>query len=634
MTSAWRKRKTLALSGHPDPSGQPRTARLAGFSRSRRWRDPCCIASVPMMEAWRVEARRRGNWAGGAYSLVPFTWFPAAIGLGSALLLPLAGCRSSLDLCADGCSASGESSHDDAHDSGGASGRDTGGSDANERAGAAGTPAGCETDRDCDDGLSCNGDERCQAGACRPGTPLVCEGGTTCDEADPENACVYATASPWLVLLSNDKVLGLPTAELANRQLLTLGERASNGQFEGLSAITFSPSGRHALFEYAEQDFGEEMLELGFTRGMPGPLHDLTNLPNWGTYSEPVFSHDGAYALLSEYDSGAYLIDLSGAKAASSPLNVPVFRAEEVAFCSNNHTWLRKGSPTVLYTLTDGQPAANDLGHDDDYDVQVSPDARKIWLGGDTQRLVACSEETLSQPLGFVAQNASFSPDSRWLLLSLEDGSTKLLSVAESLETTEVWSGVGVVDSTWANGSGSLLLRQSSDVVSRYGYFDLSEKVPALKALPLDARATTLGCGQRGCLAQISEDDDPLRPLLFQPFDASSAPSSIGSDPTRLATVMLADFERGRLMLQRATATGNELTLTDFAGTPERHLFDWRKGSAYVEQASDGTGIAIRVEDDFEFSNFWVAFPTKVEQDPDIVSLGTPAFQARFQPWP
>lgn len=521
----------------------------------------------------------------------------------------------------------------------GAGGRSPVGNEPVARAGegGAGSTSQCETDLDCDDGRACTGEERCSASVCEGGTPIECDGGTVCDETDPDEPCVYARSSPWLVLLSYEKVLGLPTAELGKRKLLTLGQRVGTGVFVGMNAIAFSPNGRHALIDFWAPDFGQAVLEVSFNRGVPAPAHNLENLPNWGSYSVPTFSHDGARALVSEVDSGAYLLGLAGRRGESSQLDVPTFRGDEVAFCSDDHTWLRSGPKTTLYTLTDGHALANDLGHDDQYDVELSPDARKIWLGGESPRLVSCAGEATSAPLGVVAESAEFSPDSRWLLLSLADGSTQLLSVAESLTAAEVWSGSSVAEWFWSDGAGALLVRLETEVASSYGYFDLSQSPPVLRTLALDGAASILGCGSSGCLARSPEQADSAEALLFQPFNVEAAPAPIGDASGAPATVALADFQRGRLVLRRTSEMGHELTLTDFAGAPERQLFDWDKGSVHVDLASDDTGVAIRVEDDNQhsYSNFWVTFPTTAEPDAKVVSLDVAGgHQTVFQPWP
>lgn len=50
----------------------------------------------------------------------------------------------------------------------------------------------CTTDADCDDGLSCNGDEHCdtQSGTCVLGTAVVCDENARC--AEPDGACLCA----------------------------------------------------------------------------------------------------------------------------------------------------------------------------------------------------------------------------------------------------------------------------------------------------------------------------------------------------------------------------------------------------------------------------------------------------------
>jgi hypothetical protein len=48
-----------------------------------------------------------------------------------------------------------------------------------EEDGGVGPPT-CETSAECDDGVACNGEERCLDGACAPGTPLLCDDGVAC----------------------------------------------------------------------------------------------------------------------------------------------------------------------------------------------------------------------------------------------------------------------------------------------------------------------------------------------------------------------------------------------------------------------------------------------------------------------
>lgn len=69
------------------------------------------------------------------------------------------------------------------------------GFDASVPPGDGGAERECRADGDCDDGLFCNGVERCRAGACTPGVPPDCEDDVDCtvDRCDEQrDACVRA----------------------------------------------------------------------------------------------------------------------------------------------------------------------------------------------------------------------------------------------------------------------------------------------------------------------------------------------------------------------------------------------------------------------------------------------------------
>lgn len=64
----------------------------------------------------------------------------------------------------------------------GSMGHDAGGtpSDGGSPLRDSGPPPGCTVASECDDGLQCNGAERCELNRCRPGTPLTCDDGVSC----------------------------------------------------------------------------------------------------------------------------------------------------------------------------------------------------------------------------------------------------------------------------------------------------------------------------------------------------------------------------------------------------------------------------------------------------------------------
>jgi hypothetical protein len=626
-------------SEQPELSGHASARKLTVNSWRPSWHVACSLVSVLAPNALPNTARQTGGrsaFRGRGGSTFSRAVHRTSLGVAASLLAlaPLIGCRSSLDLCADGCASGGGAFPIDVNETSGAGGREAAGGNPNEAAGSGGAPAVCKTNDDCADGLLCNGDERCdEDGVCAAGTALACSDGTTCTEGDPREPCGYAVQSPWLVLYGSGTLWGLPTAELGKRKLLVLGERESTALYVGMNDVTFSPDGRHAFIDFLEEDFGQAVLELSFGRGTPERARTLANLPNWGIYSTPVFSPDGARGLLSEFDTGAYFLDLSASRAVASQLDVETFDEDEVAFCSDNRTWLRKGPYATLYTETLGQPTATILDHEGNDKVELSPDARTIWLGGENPRLVACAPDATSEALGVVAEYAEFSPDSRFLVLTLADGSTTMLSVTASLAATEVWSGSDVAHRFWSEGVGSLVLHLESDDTSSYGYLPLSQDKPALVPLALDGAATILGCGRDACLARGPTQDEAPGPLLLQALDANAEPVPVGDD-SAAAKLLLADFEHDRLFLQRTTRQGYELVLRDFAGAPERRLFGWTSGTIEVQRASDDSGILIRVEDNIEFSNYWVALPRSAQDEVTVVPLDVQAYRAEFQPWP
>lgn len=65
----------------------------------------------------------------------------------------------------------------------------------------AGSALACTTNAECDDLDVCNGVETCQAGACVPGGPLVCDDGNACttNGCDPIAGCIYPASEGCMV---------------------------------------------------------------------------------------------------------------------------------------------------------------------------------------------------------------------------------------------------------------------------------------------------------------------------------------------------------------------------------------------------------------------------------------------------
>lgn len=634
------------LSGQPS-SGQSKLRQFAAFFSSKRWPGSCSsggvtrtatsagVTSAAGAKQGGLEQRglegRQLDARGGVFFSLSFA--------GSLLLGVVGGaCRPHVSVCDSDCDdVVAPAAAESGGGYGGAGGDDSGRDSPSDIAlggapeGAAGTTTECARDRDCDDGHYCNGPELCQAGACHPGTPPSCEDGTSCVEGAQTAECAYAEPSPWLLLLTNRQLVGLPTAELGKRPLLTLGEYPSLDLFVGFNDVAFSPDGRHALIDYWVPDFGQQVLDLAFGEGVPKPVERVKNLPNWGVYSEPAFARDGSRALVSESGSGAYLLDLTGPTAVPSGLAVPDFEGWEIEFCQSHDAWVKTSAPSTLYSLDEGEPVANAL---DGEVVAVSPDGLRIWLRGEHARIMSCAANAEAGPTGLPDADGTWSPDSRWLLASFDDGSAKLFAVSGALETTELWSNETLGASAWSADGRALLVRLDDGSEPRFAYLDLAGDAPVEQPIGLPGTATIGRCSDAGCLAFLPRAAEDGLDLLWQPFASNAEPRLLAAQLSGEGSLVWADFTGQRLVLQRATDTGSQLTLTDFQATPELSVFDWPGTSIDARPASDGSGLLLQLSDDTGYSNFWLKLP-----DPDagveasVVPLDIPAYRSAFQPW-
>jgi len=69
---------------------------------------------------------------------------------------------------------------------------------------------GCASDKDCDDGLGCNGSETCVAGACRPGQAVECPAHARCSEPHAECICDAGYSMQGQACIAN--ACGIPSA--------------------------------------------------------------------------------------------------------------------------------------------------------------------------------------------------------------------------------------------------------------------------------------------------------------------------------------------------------------------------------------------------------------------------------------
>ena len=367
----------------------------------------------------------------------PATWlFLFVIGAAS--------CREHRELCeGEGCALS--IADDTVPGASGASGASGAFSGPNELAGAGGVDAGPECSRfaHCDNGLACDGVERCVDGRCEAGTSSDCAHGTHCVEEDMER-CVYETSSPWLLATTQEQVKVLRLAELAAREttMIPLAEHPRQQAFVGFYGAFWSPNAKFALVRSFEQEFASSYQLMRFGGGLPS-IGDVLDLPNWGDYWDaPQFQPDSSQARVLDGYSGSYVVDLTRDPPVAERHQLGDFYWSEGG-CNDGKSWVRVDHEYGVHldTIVEGTPTSRSLG---EYYSQVSPDGSLVLLTtGSSEEgqvvLTRCSDD----PWTFEIDDAfdgEFSPNAKLLWLRLNDGGVRVLSLEEPAAPVEVWA--------------------------------------------------------------------------------------------------------------------------------------------------------------------------------------------------
>ena len=321
-------------------------------------------------------------------------------------------------------------------------------------AGDAGAPA-CESDQRCQNGSSCDGEERCTADGCEPGTPLPCEHGTKCDDAAPE-LCVYPEPSPWLLALSNGGLVALPTAQLGSAQAFTLAPSPTENLYEGFSRIFWSPDGKVAIIRADGEEWGRSFHYARFGAGLPSAVAPLPDVPNFIEGEEdPRFSADSEQVFIYGSNSGAFLLNLRDPNVPTRYFPRVDHREIDTSFCADPHTWLvwashdsYGGGLTDLLWITrlnGDELEEQSIGELDSFGV--SSDRRLLVFGygyddegnwrGNVLR--PCSTDAWSVEFP-EARYIDFSPDSKLLWLDDDRGTQRVLSLEEPSTPVELLS--------------------------------------------------------------------------------------------------------------------------------------------------------------------------------------------------
>jgi hypothetical protein len=404
-----------------------------------------------------------------------------------------------------------------------------------------------------------------------------------------------------------------------------------------------------------EDRMGSRLSLMHFGAGLPSSLEAVRDLPNWGDYWDtPLFSADSKWVFVTDNYTGSYLVDL-GLDPAPPRLQLAEEFSVPRALCADPSAWLPYGSSeeSVLATSLDGELATRSLGPGS---ITLSPDAHLLLIGLEDEegdevglQLGSCSAETWLVHLDG-ASRAVFSPDSQFLLLELEDGGLKLLSLAAPAEPVELWSNLAASSAFGPGFSPDsqklvfLLSDAAADEPSLH-VIDLGDPSgPTPSGLGLPAHGDLVALGDRALLMWASSAEGEPPQLLWRSLDPAvdeggklEPPLVLLEDVAQSTSVAHHTFDPRTVFL---TAYFEELEQT----TVSRLLFDASQpelvelgtfaGSATsLEAAPSNYGVAVLMaKGGFDMQLFWVGFaPDGVPYAPRL--LADQAFSVSIQPW-
>jgi hypothetical protein len=516
------------------------------------------------------------------------------------------------------------------------------------RAGAGRVEPDCRRDRDCRNEVRCDGSETCVDGECVSGEPVECEMGTQCVE-DGAELCVYAPLSPWLVLTASEELSGLPLAGIAaggeHASLRTLAIRERSGPVQGFDRVFWAPKGRVALVRSLEREFGYRLELLRVGSGVSSTVKAVPNLPNWGNFAEPVFSRDGARALISDDYSGSYLLELHDESVPLRQVNLET--AVTLQFCADSRFWLESpwnGEGAQLAALEEGEITRRELGSGF---ATASPDGQFYGLtlvDEDEEavgaRIGACSDDG-SWSYDFPeAEDVSFSADSQLLLLRLIDGGTKVMSLADPQAPVELWSSPTArvsQDRPFVAGHYALVTAAVDDGEPTLHVVD-PELGPGaqLKSLDLPPTVDVVAVTDTALLGWVSHVEDEGRDLVWQALPPTEAPRpllSIAAGQT--ATVHDVGNPRFRLVSVPSLQEAQLYLLQIDRGVPAQAPLVTLPGSLLsTALAPDDSGLAVvMLGATIDSLLHWIPLSTDGAAGQKI-ELASNVFTTKFEPWP
>lgn len=386
--------------------------------------------------------------------------------------------------------------------------------------------AECHVDAECDDGLSCNGQEVCRKEACQPGSAVTCSAPDQCFEQPTGPVCASLHESMWLVFVHSDHLYGVNFVGEGIRTPLRLDVGLRQDEVIARGSVAWSPDGTYVTFgtepaAEGERDAGAgDASAAGDAATSDAAAAPEASTPDAGADSGNVAREGGIGPARSVH--ALYVVDLSGIVPSAPRLvidaNVPyawapdgsallvsdstrslfVVNRSETGFESAVRltpslplgVWGLSAPyhPTLNTPIAMWSPKSDEIAFLSDSSLSVvsatagaEPPARAVFpiaqLGGyawspDGSRLLANRGNALvldggteGSPLAASAEWAAWSPDSRYVAYS--SGSTT--SVVDTKEPgASLLAARFNGEPCWSRDSSTLLISDSGENLALY----------------------------------------------------------------------------------------------------------------------------------------------------------------------
>jgi hypothetical protein len=438
--------------------------------------------------------------------------------------------------------------------------------------------------------------------------------------------------SPWAFFHTHRALLGLPTAELGRRPLVTLGEIEGDLHpvWSGFERLGLSPDGSHLLLKHYSNGSSNRLFDVKLGDGIP-ILRPVPEVPHPAILGYPEFTRDGRSALITDLYSGAYWIDL----LAGTTVRVSDRwgdAQDNFEPCGTNSWvssgWTSSGLPSRFGHLTKDGVEEITLGTGS---ASVSPDQRYVFWHANDERavLIDCLDIDKRTDVGASLWTPGWSPSSRHFSLDDADGMFRLFAIDDAGSITELWSAPNVDTSEWSEEGDHLT------VVSDDSWFSLAvsrNAVSSPQELKLVGSPQTLENDANGVLAWVTAEDGSSQDLVVADHGGGA---KVLLEDQPLETWLDADWTRNRAFLQRPVDDREELVVVTFdeAGPHERQLFTYR-GDLFVDLASDGSGLVLILNSEGVVTTSWLSLPSGSEASPaEPITLGEGIYDVTFEPW-